>query len=95
MHDPIFVTDGINPRLASGPNGLFLLSEDFVSDPTTAKTLYLDVRRWDPSTEKFGRPSTIATLPNDVNAPNAGGFGEDSKNGALTVAWPMETSKGG
>jgi hypothetical protein len=95
MHGPIFVTDGMNPRLAGGPKGLFLLSEDYVGDPTTAKKLVLDVRKWDPSTERFGAPSIVATLRNDVNASNSGGFAEDSKSGALTVAWPMEPSSGG
>jgi hypothetical protein len=95
-HGPTNVDVGINPRLAGGPGGLFLLSEDYVANPKrAAKPLHLDVRRWNPKTHTFGRPTFVARIPNDINATDAGGFTEDDSNGVLTVAWPMETAGGG
>jgi hypothetical protein len=93
-HGPIHVTTGISPRLAGGPNGLFLLSADFRSNPTTAKYLYLDVRKWNPTSHTFGKPTLVTTLPNDITATNVGGFTEDDSNGVLTVAWPKEIAGG-
>jgi len=84
-HGPIKVADGINARLASGPKGLFLLSED---SSGAAKPLRLDVRRWGPSTHTFGAPAFVGLVANDTNATNPGGFGEDASTGALYVAWP-------
>jgi hypothetical protein len=95
-HGPMSVGYGISPRLASGPDGLFLLSADYVSSPANAaKPLHLDVRKWNPSTHTFGAPTLVAKIPNDINATNAGGFAEDSSTGVLTVAWPTENPSGG
>ncbi len=94
-HGPINVAVGTNPRLASGPKGLFLLSEDFHGSPAKAKKIYLDVRKWDPTSHKFGAPTLVTTIPNDISATNEGGFSEDASNGTLTVVWPKETSGGG
>ncbi|MGO9196659.1 MAG: hypothetical protein ACLQK4_05985 [Acidimicrobiales bacterium] len=95
-HGPINVGIGINPRLAGGPDGLFLLSEDYVANPDNAsKPLHLDVRKWNPKTDTFGTPTLVAKVPNDIDASNVGGFTEDDSNGVLTVAWPTETTGGG
>jgi hypothetical protein len=93
---PTHVANGINPRLAGGPDGLFLLSEDYVANPNdAAQPLHLDVRKWNPSTDKFGVATLVTTVPNDINASNEGGITEDASNGVLTVAWPVETAGGG
>lgn len=91
-HGPNNVTVGTNPRLAGGPDGLYLLSED--SGATSSDPLKLDVRVWDSTRETFGSPTFVALVPNDINATNEGGFTEDSSTGALSVAWPMETADG-
>jgi hypothetical protein len=92
---PIKVGLGINPRLAGGPRGLYLLSEDYVGSPSnSSKPLHLDVRRWNPKTKSFGQPTLVTTVPNDINASNEGGFTEDATTGRLTVAWPKETASG-
>lgn len=94
-HGPTVVSIGMNPRLAGGPNGLYLLSEDYVANPSkTTTALHLDVRKWDASKETFGSPTLVTKIPNDIEAGNQGGFGEDSATGALTVAWPVETKSG-
>jgi len=95
-HGPTNVSIGINPRLAGGPDGLFLLSEDYVANPDNAsKPLNLDVRKWNPTTDTFGKPTVVVKIPNDINVTNGGGFTEDDSNGVLTVAWPTETTGGG
>jgi hypothetical protein len=84
-HGPIKVTDGANPRLASGPKGLFLFSEDGRS---TSNLLRLNVRKWSPSTHTFGAPAFVGSVTNDISAMSPGGFGEDATTGALYAAWP-------
>ncbi len=91
-HGPIAVADGTDPRLAGGPKGLYLLSEDDGSTP--AKPLQLHVRKWDATTHTFGVPSLVATVPQGVDATDEGGFGEDATTGALYVAWPGTDSAG-
>jgi hypothetical protein len=95
-HGPTNVGVGINPRLAGGPDGLFLLSEDYVANPDNdSKPLHLDVRKWNPKTHTFGTPTLVVKVPNDINVTNEGGFTEDDSSGVLTVAWPKETTGGG
>ena len=90
---PTKVSVGLNARLAGGPNGLFLLSED--GNPASAsKSLKLDVRKWSPSTATFGAPTLVGKVSNDFASTNQGGFTEDSADGALYVAWPV-AAKGG
>ena len=85
-HGPTVVAVGTNPRLAGGPGGLFLLSED--QGAKTSSPLELHVRKWDTATHTFGAPTLVATVPNDINATNEGGFAEDAHSGKLYVAWP-------
>jgi hypothetical protein len=91
-HGPKSITSGAVARLAGGPDGLFLLSED--SGSKASKPLTLDVRQWNPTTHAFGDPTAVATVPNNINAPNQGGFTEDLSTGALTVAWPVSGPHG-
>jgi hypothetical protein len=84
-HGPIAVTIGANPRLAGGRKGLFLLSED--SGSTASKPLRLHVRKWKASAHRFGAPTLVGKIRNDINSTNAGGFTEAS-SGTLIVAWP-------
>ena len=92
-HGPINVGVGTNPRLAGGPGGLFLLSEDYQADLT--KPLRLDVRKWNPQSETFSPPTLVASIPNDVGTTAEGGLAQDLSTGVLTVAWPMQTANGG
>lgn len=89
---PFKITTGDNARLAGGPKGLFLLSQDFAgheSHPTR-----LDVRRWDPATDRFGPPMTVVKESSSTESPYIGGLGEDAVTGALYVAWEAYTPKG-
>lgn len=87
---PVKVADGTLPRLASGPAGLFLLSEDYTSTHESSPTR-LDVRKYDPTTHRFGPPSI---LTNDMalgttgllNDP--GDIYDNPATGHLYVAWP-------
>ena len=85
-HGPVVVSAGLNPRLAGGPAGLFLLSED--SGATASSPYKLDVRKWGPTAHAFGAPTLVATVPSGVGSNAEGGFTEDTQSGALYVAWP-------
>ena len=87
-HGPVRVTAGMNPRLVSGPKGLYLLSED--EGASASAPLNLDVRKWDKTSHTFGAPVRVATVANDINDTNAGGFSEDATTGALAAAWPVD-----
>jgi hypothetical protein len=87
---PVKVGNGQNARLAGGPGGLYLLSEDGNSQGT-AKMLKLDVRKWNATSHKFGSAQLVQSIPNDASAGDQGGFGEDASTGALVVAWPVHT----
>jgi hypothetical protein len=91
-HGPINVGIGADPRLAGGPGGLFLLSEDYQAD--LAKPLHLDVRKWNPQTESFGPPTLVASIPSDVGTTAEGGLAQDLSTGVITVAWPMQAAHG-
>jgi len=79
---PSAVADGYEPKLASGPNGLFLVSQDYAaggSEPTQ-----LDVRKFNGTS--FDAPVTLA---NDSSIDLfAGGAIAEAPNGLLAVAWP-------
>ncbi len=93
-HGPVKVTDGMNVQLASGPSGLYLLSQDFTtaSAPFPAK---LDVRKWDPATHTFGAPTLVARDSSTTVSTVLGGLGEDAATGALYVAWPGNVASEG
>ncbi len=88
-----FVTNGYEPRLASGPGGLFLLSTDVASGEEQPSLL--DVRKYDEATHSFGAPTTVATIPTGVFSLFSGGeIFENPDNGTLYVAEPIETASG-
>lgn len=87
---PVKVTAGVSPRLASGPDGLFLLSEDLRGvEPSE-----LDVRRWDPVTHRFGPPVVVVDDANSTSSPPPGEIFEDATTGELYVLWPSSNSAG-
>lgn len=88
----IEVTTGDNARLAGGPKGLFLLSQDYAGHESAPTRL--DVRKWDAATRRFGPRMTVFNGSSSTESPYIGGFGEDSVTGALYVAWEGLTSKG-
>jgi hypothetical protein len=95
-HGPIKVGVGINPRLAGGRAGLFLLSEDYQSGKgNLTKPLLLDVRKWDPTTKTFGAPTLVTKVPSGYDDTDQGGLAEDDSTGVLTVAWPMPSGSSG
>ncbi|MGO9557725.1 MAG: hypothetical protein ACLPQS_15210 [Acidimicrobiales bacterium] len=89
---PVKVSTGDNARLVSGPKGLFLLSQDYAGSESAPTRL--DVRKWDPSTHKFGTRMTVVDGSSSTESPYIGGFGEDAVTGALYVAWENSTSSG-
>jgi len=91
-HGPIKVTSGVNARLAGGPRGLFLLSQDFVGKRSQATRL--DVRKWNTSTHRFGPPMTVVNDTLSSGSDIIGGFGEDAATGALYVVWEGQSSHG-
>jgi|SRR5580658_555277 hypothetical protein len=93
-HGPVKVTDGMNVRLASGPSGLYLLSQDFTT-ATASFPAKLDVRKWDPATHTFGMPTVVARDSAATVSTALGGFGEDPATGALYVAWPGNVPSAG
>jgi hypothetical protein len=86
-HGPFKITDGENARLASGPEGLFLLSQDYTS-PNEGEPTRLSVRKWDATTHGFGAPTTVVNDANNDDANQIGGLAEDAATGSLYVAWP-------
>jgi hypothetical protein len=93
-HGPVKVSDGMNVRLASGPSGLYLLSQDYTS-ATAPYPAKLDVRKWNPATHAFGAPALVARDSSTTVSTALGGFGEDSATGALYVAWPGNVASEG
>lgn len=85
---PIPVTAGYEVKLAGGPGGLYMVSQDYPlggSEPTQ-----IDVRKF--SGTNFGAPVTLANDPAiDLFA---GGAIAEAPNGLLAVAWPSLNSAG-
>jgi hypothetical protein len=90
---PEVVSSGYEPRLASGPRGLFLLSTD---EAGGGQPTLLDVRRYNESTNTFGAPTRVAAIPPTVASLfTGGGLYENPETGTLYVAQPMQGSLGG
>jgi hypothetical protein len=88
---PNLVVKGYEPRLASGPKGLFLLSTDVASGEE--QPTLLDVRRWSETSKTFGAPTLVATItPGVFSLFNGGGLYENPETGALYVAAPIAGS---
>lgn len=79
---PTIIKEGENPRLASGPDGLFMVSEDFLSGEGSPPTL--ELRRFEEGSKKFGAP--IALSGNDLQGDPPGIY-ENPDTGALYIAW--------
>jgi hypothetical protein len=83
---PTGVSDGYEMRVAGGPGGVFMVSQDYAggSNPTA-----INVRRF-----SGGAFSTPATLFNDSQASLylGGAIAESSGGGRLAVAWPAVRS---
>jgi hypothetical protein len=78
---PVSLGDGDLPRIAGGPAGLFLLSQD---GPSLNR---IQIRRWKLSTHAFGTALTVARIANDGIG---GGVGESLGDGELAAVWPQE-----
>jgi hypothetical protein len=90
---PDTVTDGYLPRLAGGPKGLFLLSEDYLPGESTAEApTVLELRKFNEAANEFEAPVVIAR-DSSAGSDESGGIYENPETGALYVAWP-ETSGG-
>ncbi|HUC14033.1 MAG TPA: hypothetical protein VMS00_06225, partial [Acidimicrobiales bacterium] len=88
---PTLVTDGYVARLAGGPTGLFLLSQD---RPTIGSgQLEVDIRKYDPATESFGAPKTLAQVPTSTEY-DGGALYEDPVTGEVVVEWPGDAAAG-
>jgi len=93
---PIKVTDGYEPRLAGGPDGLFLLSTDLAPGaPLEEQPSVIDVRKYNEETRTFGPPTTIANIPTGAGTLfTSGDIYENPETGALYVAQPVLDSEG-
>jgi hypothetical protein len=89
---PFEVAPGSDARLASGPSGLYLLSEEPVGSGSSSST-ELDVRRWNPTTHAFGAPVVVKDTTSG-DSDDEGGLAVDATTGALNVAWPGQTADG-
>jgi hypothetical protein len=88
---PSTVAQGYLARLAGGPAGLFLLTEDRA--PGSAGITEVDIRKYDPAAHVFGAHRTLADEP--FAKPDAGGaLYENQKTGELAVAWPQYPADG-
>jgi hypothetical protein len=80
---PAQVTGGTLPRLAGGPKGLFLASQDAAGGTYGP----VNVRKYTPGAG-FGAPVTLQT---DTSSDNAGGIFQTPTSGQLLVAWQGAT----
>lgn len=79
---PTLVTNGYESKVAGGPSGLFLVSQDYQGGKADPGVLH--VRKYTGTT--FGAPVTLAN-DKSVNL-FAGGAIAESPGGRLAVAWP-------
>jgi hypothetical protein len=88
--------DGYEPRLTSGPDGLFLLSTDLAPGvPSGEQPTELDVRKYNETTHEFGAPTTVASVPpGTASLFTSGDIFENPENGTLYVAQPTENGAG-
>jgi hypothetical protein len=79
---PAFVTNGYEPSLASGPAGLFMVSQDYsgASNPNA-----VNVRRY--TGTGFGPAKTLA-VDSSTNLFAGGAIAQSSSGNRLAVAWP-------
>ncbi|HST70166.1 MAG TPA: hypothetical protein VLI94_10970 [Solirubrobacterales bacterium] len=79
---PIFVTNGYEPSLTSGPAGLFMVSQDYSggSNPNA-----INVRRY--TGTGFG-PATTLAVDSSTNLFAGGAIAQSPSGNRLAVAWP-------
>ncbi len=81
---PKLVDEGYGPRLASGPDGLFMLSSDFVSGE--ANPAVLELRKFNETSNLFEAPMLVTSdLAQD--GLTSGIF--ENETGNLYVVWPV------
>jgi hypothetical protein len=86
---PSFVTVGSSPRLASGPDGLFMLSSDYPAGE--AEPAVLDLRKFNETTDTFEAPVEVASnLTSDLTSD----IFENPETGYLYAVWPVVTGAG-
>ena len=82
-----FVTEGYSPRLASGPDGLFMLSSDFLSGE--ANPAVLELRKLNETSDTFEAPALVTSdLAQDGLT---SGIFENPETGYLYVVWPVKS----
>lgn len=91
---PKKVTDGYLPRLASGPDGLFMVSQDYLPGESTENApAVIEVRKYNETSKSFEAPVAISRDPSS-GLFEPGDISENPETGTLYVAWPGETSGG-
>jgi hypothetical protein len=91
---PKKVTDGYLPRLASGPDGLFMVSQDYLEGESTENApAVIEVRKYNETSKSFEAPVAISRDPSS-GLFEPGDIFENPETGTLYVAWPGETSGG-
>jgi hypothetical protein len=93
-HGPYKLGNGIDARLADGPGGLYLLSQDYTSQ-SEKNPSRLDVRKWNATTHTFGSATLVVNDSATSLSNSYGGLAEDPANGHLYVAWPGHVSAEG
>jgi hypothetical protein len=92
-HGPFQLASGANVRIANGPDGLFLLSQDYTSTTESVPTR-LSVRKWDFTTHSFGAPTILVNDTKRTSSYVTGGLAEDAATGTLYVVWQGNDAAG-
>ncbi len=90
---PKKVTNGYLPRLAGGPDGLYMLSDDYLSGESTENPPeVLEVRKYKESTGTFEAPVVVARDPS-AGLFVTGNLFENPETGTLYVTWPEQVGE--
>jgi hypothetical protein len=85
---PTKVAEGYIPRLASGPDGLFMLSQDYLPGESQENApAVLELRKYKENTGTFEAPVQIAR-DSSSGLFDQGNLFENPETGALYVVWP-------
>ncbi len=79
---PKLIKEAENPRLASGPAGLFMVSEDYLSGESLPATL--ELRKYEEGSKSFGAPTALSGNLAQGEPP---GIFENPDTGALYISW--------
>jgi hypothetical protein len=93
---PTAVSEGYEPRLAGGPQGLFLLSTDIAAGPAAGtQPTVLGIRKYDPASDTFGPRTVLANLSSDASTLFASGdLFENQTTGDLYAVEPVVLGNG-